>query len=69
MSWGEHVPPNKVRAWDISNPRPRLGSPAPGEDGIWFSYDDGTPPERVAKRVIPYLAEAEEWWGSELKEQ
>jgi Domain of unknown function (DUF4304) len=42
-SWGSHIPPNKVSAWDVDAPRPRLGSPAP--DGTWFRYDDGTPVE------------------------
>jgi len=63
-SWGLHIPPNKVRAWDANDPRPRLGSPAPGEDGIWFRYDDGTPVEKVARRVLTYLHEADDFWNT-----
>ena len=61
-SWGEHIPPNKVRAWD-TNPRHRLGAPSPGQDGVWFRYDDGTPVEKVARRVLAYLPEADAWWN------
>jgi hypothetical protein len=63
-SWGLHIPPSKVRAWDVNNPRPRLGAPAPGEDGIWFRYDDGTPVEKVARRVLTYLPGADDFWNT-----
>ncbi|MFI5095886.1 MAG: DUF4304 domain-containing protein [Candidatus Acidiferrales bacterium] len=62
--WGLHIPANKVRAWDVNSPRPRLGAPAPGEDGVWFRYDDGTPVEKVARRVLTYLPEADAFWNS-----
>ena len=43
-AWGEHIPPKRVRAWDMHpNVRPRLGSPAPEMDGHWFRFDDGSP--------------------------
>jgi hypothetical protein len=63
-SWGLHIPPNKVRAWDVNNSRPRLGATAPGEDGIWFRYDDGTPVEKVDRRVLTYLPEADDFWNT-----
>jgi hypothetical protein len=37
-SWGEHIPPNKVKAWDASR-RLRLGARDEQSDGIWFRYD------------------------------
>jgi hypothetical protein len=64
MPWGLQIPPNKVRAWDVYPPhRPRLGAPSPGQDGVWFRYDDGTPLETVARRVLTYLPEAEAYWN------
>jgi hypothetical protein len=61
--WGQHIPPNRVRAWDSPNDRPRLGSPRPGEDGHWFRFDDGTPTDEVARSAVSYLREADLWWG------
>lgn len=64
MPWGPQIPPNKVRAWDVYPPyRRRLGAPSPGEDGVWLRYDDGTPVETVARRVLTYLPEAEAYWN------
>ena len=65
MPWGEHIPPGRVKAWDV-NPtnRPRLGSPMPGEDGHWFRFDDGTRTDEVAQLAVSYLREAEQWWGT-----
>jgi len=66
MSWGKHIPPSRVRAWDV-NPkhRPRLGSLKRGEHGHWFRFDGwrrwkGT--DSVAKEAVSYLQEAEQWW-------
>jgi hypothetical protein len=37
MYWGEHVPPAKVRAWDVHpDRRPRLG---PEKSDKWFRFD------------------------------
>jgi len=64
LLWGEHVPPNRVRAWDVNPPyRPRLGAPRPQDDGHWFRFDDGTPTDKVATLAVSYLREADEWWG------
>ena len=60
--WGLHIPPNRVRAWDSLNDRPRLGSSRPGEDGHWFRFDDGTPTDEVARSAVSYLREADLWW-------
>ena len=63
--WGEHVPPNRVSAWDVNPPnRPRLGAPRPQDDGHWFRFDDGTPTDKVATLAVSYLREADQWWGT-----
>jgi uncharacterized protein DUF4304 len=64
MPSGDHIPPDKVTAWNI-NPhnRTRLGATSSSGRGVWFRYDDGTPVEEVAGRVVPHLARAEEWWN------
>jgi hypothetical protein len=61
--WGKHIPPKKTCAWDVNGlDRHRLGAPLPRDDGVWFRYDDGTPVEEVARRVLKYLPEADAWW-------
>jgi hypothetical protein len=63
--WGEYIPANKVTAHYLnSDNRHRLGSPNPDTDGRWFRFDDGTPPALVAKALLSYLDEAENWWTS-----
>jgi hypothetical protein len=66
--WGEHVPPGKVRAWDI-NQRLRLGAVGKDSDN-WFRYDKrglfgrGDPYARAAEELLPMLdSQAEEWWA------
>jgi hypothetical protein len=55
---GQHIPPNRVRAWDVDpTHRPRLGA------GHWFRFDDGTPTDKVAKVAVSYLQEADQWWA------
>lgn len=61
--WGEHIPPQRVRAWDLDH-RHRLGSPGPGVDGRWFRFDSSESCEQVARNTLPYLEEAEEWWAN-----
>ncbi len=57
MPWGKHIPPSRVRAWDVYPPnRPRLG------DGHWFKFDDGTQTDEVARLAVSYLREGERWW-------
>jgi hypothetical protein len=75
MHWGEHVPPTKVRAWDVTR-RLRLGAPDEKSDGQWFRYDkrslfaSGDRFERAALQVLPYLdGQAEDWWRRETDEQ
>jgi hypothetical protein len=63
MPWGQHIPPGRVRAWDVYPPhRPRLGAKRPGDDGHWFRFDDGTPTDKAAKFATSYLQEADKWW-------
>src|SRR5579872_4301490 len=65
MPWGEHIPPSRVKAWDVYPPnRPRLGSPKPGEDGHWFRFDGWTGTDKVARQAVSYLQEAEQWWAN-----
>lgn len=66
---GEKVPPNKVRAHDVSC-RLRLGSTQNQVDH-WFKFDRGSLPfasdpfERAAREVLPYLdGQAESYWSS-----
>ena len=66
--WGEHIPPTKIRAWDI-NHRLRLGAPDENSDGHWFRYGRGEPAlsdngyEKVARELLPYLSgQAASWW-------
>jgi hypothetical protein len=62
---GKEIPPRKVTAHDVHpNQRHRLGSPAPGEDGRWFRYDDGTPIETVAAAASGMLTKADQWWDA-----
>jgi len=62
-SWGEQIPAGKVTAHDLHpNARHRLGSPAPGVDGRWYRFDDGTPADVVARALVAHLEEADQWW-------
>jgi hypothetical protein len=62
--WGEHTPANRVTAWMTNPPnRARLGTLATGQNNVWFKYDDGTPVEVVARRVVSYLPIADAWWA------
>jgi hypothetical protein len=64
-AWGKHVPAARVTAHDLHpSKRHRLGSPAPGIDGRWFRFDDGTPIRSVAKFLVDHLGEADRWWAS-----
>lgn len=52
-SWGQEIPPAKVKALDILDPRPRLGAESfPGRGDHWFVYG---PPnyEPDASKVMP----------------
>lgn len=68
--WGEHIPPNKVRAWDMHpNIRLRLKPSPGGSTRDWFRYD--TKPllypdniyVKIARSVLLFLEEAEQWWN------
>src|SRR5262245_15739629 len=60
---GQEIPPDKVSAHDVPpGARHRLGSPAPGEEGRWFRFDDGTPVEAVVDAASAMLEEADRWW-------
>lgn len=67
--WGEEIPANKVRALDNHPDRRHRIKPGKGssrED--WFRFDKQSPVRssevygRVARSVLPYLDEAENWW-------
>ncbi len=68
--WGEHIPPTKVRAWDVTPPsrRLRLGS-SDSQSDHWFRYEKrgffspGDRFERAALELLPFLdSQAEDWW-------
>ena len=62
--WGQHISAGNVTARDLHpNNRRRLGSPAPGHDGHWFRFDDGTACIAVARSAVEFLDEAELWWS------
>jgi uncharacterized protein DUF4304 len=64
-SWGKQIPASKVTAHDLHpNERHRLGSPAPGVDGRWYRFDDGTPADDVARALVAHLEEADQWWAA-----
>ncbi len=64
-AWGKEIPPGQVTAHDLNpSDRHRLGSPAPGTDGRWFRFDDGTSVEAAADAVVAMLDEAESWWAA-----
>ncbi len=63
--WGKEIPPGKVTAHDVGpSTRHRLGSRAPGEDGRWLRFDDGTPVEAAADAASAMLEEADQWWDA-----
>lgn len=68
--WGERIPPNKVRAWDV-HPAERLRlQPRPGSStSDWFRYDNRSnledAYEETARDVLPFLETAENWWSGE----
>ena len=68
--WGEHIPPTKVRAGDVTPPtgRLRLGA-SDNQSDHWFRYEkhglipSGDRFERAALEVLPHLdSQAEDWW-------
>src|SRR5262245_6547618 len=62
---GQVISPREVTTRDVHpRNRHRIGSPGPGEDGRWFRYDDGTPPDVVAEAAVSMLNEADRWWGA-----
>ena len=62
--WGEHIPPQKVKAIHLHpNERLRLGS-SPGQDH-WFRYDNHESVHSVAESLLTYLHQAEAWWTRE----
>jgi hypothetical protein len=66
--FGEHIPPNKVTAWDMNPDERQRMQPGPGNSpSDWFRYDkpgqDKTVFETTAKDVLPFLQEAEKWFN------
>jgi Domain of unknown function (DUF4304) len=62
--WGKVISPSKVSAQDISpNQRLRIQpEPKYGTDS-WFRFEQGDY-DSVAKSVLLYLPQAEQWWSS-----
>jgi len=59
--WGEHIPPEKVRADDLNpSERLRLGAATLGEDH-WFRFDGRDSADTIAWDVVTHLDQAEEW--------
>ncbi len=71
-AWGEHIPPNMVRAWDMHpDQRLRLQPTSGSSTADWFRYDrkgviSAKPGlfEHLAESVLPYLDQAEQWWAT-----
>ncbi len=67
--WGEFIPPNKVRAWDMHpDERIRLQPRHGSSRHEWFSYDKSMsddPYKKTALEVLPFLDKAEKWWKEE----
>jgi Domain of unknown function (DUF4304) len=65
LRWGEHVPPDKVKAHDV-NYRLRLGANPPEKVDHWFDYENATYGERIyrmaAEEVLERLPQAERYW-------
>ena len=63
-SWGKTIPPKRLTAYDINPPARRRLQPGPDRSttASWFRFDDGTPCEIVAQRVITYLEQIDAWF-------
>ena len=63
-SWGEHIPPAKVKAWDLHPDKRQRLQPAasPGTDG-WFRFESEDV-ETVAHSVLPFLDKADDWYDT-----
>jgi hypothetical protein len=66
-TWGEHIPPNKVKAWNVHpSQRTRLQPKKSSSTADWFRYDNSTlladTFEKTARDVLPFLDIAEKWW-------
>ena len=59
-SWGQHIPANKVTAWDL-NERHRIQAENGSGVEAWFRFDDGDY-QRASKQVLEKLPEAQQWW-------
>ncbi len=62
-SWGKHIEPSKVTAWDISKLRPRLTPGMKPNEDKWFRFDKGDFGKCVAE-VKALLPNAETWFRS-----
>jgi hypothetical protein len=65
--WGEHIPPNKVKVWNMHpSQRTRLQPKKSSSTADWFRYDNTKSQEdvfkKVARDVLPFLDIAERWW-------
>jgi hypothetical protein len=66
-SWGEHIPANKVKAWNMHpSERLRLQPRVSSSLADWFRYDKAASHEDIfdetAREVLPFLEKAEQWW-------
>ena len=71
--WGKHIPPNKVRAWDMHpDQRPRLQPRKGSSTEDWFRFDrvpSGGQKSifaETAEAVLPFLDTAETYWKSPI---
>jgi hypothetical protein len=63
-TWGKHIPPSKVRAWDLHpDQRHRIQPRIGGGTDAWFRFDNGNV-KHAANEVIDAMPKAEAWWQS-----
>lgn len=67
--WGEQVPSDRVRAWDVHPAERHRLQPGPGSSpSDWFRYDRtsliGDVFEQTAQDVLPFLDKAEKWYAT-----
>jgi len=60
-SWGKHIEPSHVTAWDISKNRPRIIPGIGPSEAAWFRFDNGQFGKSVAQ-VQSLLPKAELWF-------
>lgn len=73
-TWGEHIPANKVTAWDLAPMNHRIQPQEGSGTDSWFRYDTGWVPllshrvKKAAQQVLLCLPQAELWWQYESQQ-